>query len=128
MAGRIARLALIGFVALVLVEAGAVAWLKLHENELVFAEARSRLHLLKDLPTDAEEISIPTTGGEKLAALLFHANRVNDTGYWILHLHGNADSAFSGGQVRHCHALRRMGFSVMDIDYRGFGMTPGTAS
>ncbi len=127
-ARRIARLALICIAALVLVEAGAVAWLKLHENELVFAEARSRLHLLKDLPDDAEQISIPAAGGNRLAGLLFHANRANDTGYWILHLHGNADSAFSAWQVRHCQALRRMGFSVMDIDYRGFGMTPGTAS
>jgi uncharacterized protein len=52
----------------------------------------------------------------------------NDTGYWILHLHGNADSAFSAWQVKHCQALHRMGFGVLDIDYRGFGMTPGAAS
>jgi fermentation-respiration switch protein FrsA (DUF1100 family) len=127
-ARRIARLAFIGIVALLLVEAGAVAWLKLHENELVFAEARSRMHLLKDLPADAEKISIPAADGEGLAGLLFRANRANDTGYWILQLHGNADSAFSAWQVRHCLALRRMGFGVLDIDYRGFGMTPGTAS
>ena len=52
----------------------------------------------------------------------------SDTGYWILQLHGNADSAFSTWQVRHCEALRRVGFSVLDIDYRGFGLTPGVAS
>ena len=46
----------------------------------------------------------------------------------MLHLHGNGDSAFSPWQLRHCQALRRAGFGVMDIDYRGFGMSPGTAS
>jgi hypothetical protein len=34
----------------------------------------------------------------------------NDTGYWMLHLHGNADSAFSPGQLRHCQTLRHAGF------------------
>ena len=121
---RIARLALICIVAGVLIEAGAVAWLKLHESELVFAEARSRLHLLKDLPDDAERISIPAAAGDGLAGLLFHANRANDTGYWILHLHGNADSAFSPWQVRHCQALRRMGFSVLDIDPSWLSASP----
>jgi uncharacterized protein len=128
MSRRIARCALFCIAALVLIEAGAVAWLKLHEGELVFAAARSRLYLLKDLPADAERITIPATDGAELAAILLHANPANDTGYWILQLHGNADSAFSPWQVRHCEAIRRMGFSVVDIDYRGFGMTPGTAS
>jgi pimeloyl-ACP methyl ester carboxylesterase len=46
----------------------------------------------------------------------------------MLHLHGNADSAFSPLQVRHCEALRRSGFNVLEIDYRGFGPTPGRPS
>jgi alpha-beta hydrolase superfamily lysophospholipase len=51
-----------------------------------------------------------------------------DTAFWVLHLHGNADSAFSPWQVRHCKALRDAGFNVLDIDYRGFGETPGEPS
>ena len=46
----------------------------------------------------------------------------------MLHLHGNADSAFSAWQVKHCEALRQSGFNVLDIDYRGFGLTPGHRS
>ena len=46
----------------------------------------------------------------------------------MLLLHGNADSAFSRWQVRHCEALREAGFNVLDIDYRGFGLTPGQPS
>ena len=121
------RFVLLGVASLIVLTAGAVAWLKLHESELVFATERSRLYLTKELPADAERVSIPVAGAE-LAGLVFQPAAANDTGYWMLHLHGNADSAFSAWQVRHCQALRRMGFSVMDIDYRGFGMSPGTAS
>jgi alpha-beta hydrolase superfamily lysophospholipase len=122
------RVALIGVMSLIVLTAGAVVWLKLHESELVFATERSRLYLIKDLPADAERISIPVAAGTELAGLVFHPGAANDTGYWILQLHGNADSAFSPWQLRHCQAIRRAGFGVMDIDYRGFGMTPGLAS
>jgi alpha-beta hydrolase superfamily lysophospholipase len=125
---RNVRVALIGVMSLIVLTAGAVAWLKLHESELVFATERSRLYLTKDLPADAERISIPVAAGTELAGLVFHPGAANDTGYWILQLHGNADSAFSPWQLRHCQAIRRAGFGVMDIDYRGFGMTPGIAS
>jgi uncharacterized protein len=125
---RNVRVALIGVMSLIVLTAGAVAWLKLHESELVFATERSRLYLTKDLPADAERVSIPVAAGTELAGLVFHPGAANDTGYWILQLHGNADSAFSPWQLRHCQAIRRAGYGVMDIDYRGFGKTPGIAS
>ncbi len=122
------RFALYGVLSFIVLSAGAVAWLKLHESELVFATERSRLCVTKDLPADAERVSIKVAAGAELAGLVFQPAVANDTGYWILQLHGNADSAFSPWQLRHCRALRRAGFGVMDIDYRGFGMTPGIAS
>jgi hypothetical protein len=51
---RIARLVLFGSGVTVLVMALAMMWLKAHEDELVFAAARSRQHLLTVLPADAE--------------------------------------------------------------------------
>ena len=122
------RLALYGALSLAVLAAGAVGWLKLHESELVFAAERSRLYVTKELPADAERVSIPVAGGARLSGLVFHPAAASDTGYWMLQLHGNGDSAFSPWQLRHCRALRREGFGVMDIDYRGFGMTPGIAS
>ncbi len=106
----------------------AMIWLKAHEDELVFAAARSRLHLLTSLPAQAQRIAVKVPNSADLAGLVFRADRGVDTGFWVLHLHGNADSAFSPWQVRHCEALRRFGFSVMDVDYHGFGLTPGHPS
>jgi uncharacterized protein len=127
MLGRIARIALLAGGAVVLLMALAMTWLKIHETELVFRGARSREHLLSLLPADAERVAVDEPGGIKLAGTVFRAADA-DTAFWVLHLHGNADSAFSPWQLRHCKALRDAGFNVLDIDYRGFGETPGEPS
>jgi hypothetical protein len=103
-------------VALIMVT--ALAWLKAHEEQLVFATARSREYLATALPANAERVTVPMQGGG-LAGVIVRADASDDTGYWILHLHGNADSAFSPWQLRHYEALHRFGFSVLAIDYRG---------
>jgi fermentation-respiration switch protein FrsA (DUF1100 family) len=125
---RIIRYAGAAAAALALIVAGAVGWLKLHEDELVFATASSKLQAISETPSDAERVSIPVSDHVALAGLLYSASPAADTGYFILHLHGNADSAFSAEQVRHCRALSSAGYGVLDIDYRGFGLTPGTPS
>jgi fermentation-respiration switch protein FrsA (DUF1100 family) len=125
---RIARIALIAGGLSVLLIAVATVWLKAHEDEIVFAAARGREHLLTALPADAQRVTVPEPNGAALAALAYRADGNADNGFWVLHLHGNADSAFSPWQVRHCEALRAAGFNVLEIDYRGFGMTPGKPS
>jgi len=121
----IARVALIAGAVLLLGVTLAMTWLKVHEDELVFATERSRRHMLTVLPADVARISIPEPGGAALEAAMYRADGGT---FWVLQLHGNADSAFSPWQVRHCEALRRSGFNVLDIDYRGFGPTPGKPS
>jgi uncharacterized protein len=120
---------LFGGLLAVIVGLGAVLlYLKLHENELVFHAAMSRERALGQLPPDAERLMIREPGGSQLAGLILRADAANDSAYWILHLHGNADSAFSSEQLRHCESLRKLGFSVMSFDYRGFGVSAGVAS
>jgi fermentation-respiration switch protein FrsA (DUF1100 family) len=112
----------------VIVLATALAWLKFHEDELVFKTALSHRQMLAVLPASAARMTIPMPGTTGLAALAVRAAPAQDRGYWILHLHGNADSAFSAGQVHHCEVLSSLGFNVLAFDYRGFGLTPGRAS
>jgi uncharacterized protein len=123
----IARITLTVGSVVVLVMAIAMIWLKAHEGDLVFAAERSRQHILRALPADAERVALPVANTE-LAGLVYRADTGADNGFWVLHLHGNADSAFSPWQERHCEALRRSGFNVLEIDYRGFGLTPGRPS
>ena len=125
---RAAQVVVIAVGLIVLVMGIALVWLKAHEDELVFAAERGRQDLLTAFPADAQRTLIRGRGGADLAGLAFLADPGTDNGFWVLQLHGNADSAFSPWQVKHCEALRRSGFNVLDIDYRGFGLTPGHPS
>ena len=115
-------------VLVVLAYAGVVGWLKWHEHELVFATTASRARMQGEIPAGAETLSIRATDGSQLAAVRFKAEAARDTGYWILHLHGNSDSAFSPLQLKHCQRLTELGMSALCFDYRGFGRSPGKAS
>jgi uncharacterized protein len=105
-----------------------LGWLRWHEDALVFQTALSRARPDASLPAYAQRLTIAGPAGSTLAALLFFADPRRDSGYWVLHLHGNADSAFSAVQVRHCEQLRALGLNVLSFDYRGFGQSPGVAS
>ena len=125
---RLERIALIAGGLVVLLMVITMGWLKAHEDELVFAAARGRQHMLTALPADAQRVTVPEPNGVALAALMYRTDGNANDAWWVLHLHGNADSAFSPWQVRHCEALRGAGFNVLEIDYRGFGPTPGKPS
>lgn len=105
-----------------------LGWLRWHEDELVFETALSRARADAPLPPYAQRLTIAGPAGSTLAALLFTADPLHDSGYWVLHLHGNAESAFSAVQVRHGKQLRALGLNVLSFDYRGFGHSSGVAS
>jgi hypothetical protein len=106
----------------------ALLYLRLNEDELVFHTAQSRLQLDGELPADAERFTIRAQDGSALAAFLLPPQPAHSNGYWILHLHGNAASAFAPEQIRHCRQLQQLGFGVLCFDYRGFGRSAGSAS
>jgi pimeloyl-ACP methyl ester carboxylesterase len=112
----------------VLPVAASLGWLKWHETELVFRTAESHARISDVLPPAAERVSLETPAGARLAAVVMRADTAHDRGYWVLHLHGNADSAFSRLQLRHCEQLSTAGFNVLCFDYRGFGLSPGVPS
>ena len=120
-------LGLIGL-TVVLGMAAILGWLRWHEDALVFETALSHSRPDARLPDYAHRLTIAGQDGSPLAALVFTADPSHDSGYWVLHMHGNAESAFSAVQVRHCEQLRASGFSVLSFDYRGFGHSPGVAS
>ena len=120
---------LVGVVLIGVALLGAsLGWLKWRENELVFETALSHTRHYGPLPSYAEPLTIPGADGAALAAVIMRADPAHDSGFWVLHLHGNADSAFSAPQLRHCERLEALGLNVLAFDYRGFGQSPGLAS
>jgi uncharacterized protein len=112
----------------VLLVAASLSWLKWHETELVFQAARSHSRIEAALPAEAQLLTLPGRDGSTLAGLLVQPPVANDNGLWVLHLHGNATSAFERGQLRHCEQLGAAGFHALCFDYRGFGRSAGVAT
>lgn len=123
----VTALGLIGL-TVVLGMAAILGWLRWHEDALVFETALSHSRPDARLPLYAHRVTIAGQGGSSLAAIVFPADPQHDSGYWVLHMHGNAESAFSAVQVRHCEQLRVRGLNVLAFDYRGFGHSAGVAS
>lgn len=120
----LAALLLLGVVLL-----GAIlGWLKWHEDELVFETTLSHERTDGQIPSGAEKVAIRETTGTLLAAVVFRTATSHDSGFWVLHFHGNAESAFSRTQLSHCQSLASLGLNVLGFDYRGFGLSPGLAS
>ncbi len=123
------RAGMVVVIVIVAVMAAAVVRLKAQESELVFRTEASHNRALSASPLlSTLRVNIPTADGNTLAGILLRATPERDTGFWILHLHGNADSAFSEVQRKHIEVLSELGFSVLAFDYRGFGLSPGNAS
>jgi pimeloyl-ACP methyl ester carboxylesterase len=115
-------------VVLLLPYLGILAWLKANESEMVFQTAMSRSSFPVAFPADVEPVFIPLAPGQPLTGYRVMADGQAATGFWILHLHGNADTVMSAGQAEHAWALREQGFHVLAFDYRGFGESRGEAS
>lgn len=122
------RVAALLCVAGVLALSIVLGWLKWHENELVFESEVSRTEVSGRIPAGAERVIIPGVAGAALAAVVLRADPSHDSGLWVLHLHGNAVSAFSSQQLEHVRRLAGSGLNVLSFDYRGYGLTPGVAT
>jgi acetyl esterase/lipase len=108
---------------------GGLGYLKLNEARLIFEAEGSHQWTALPAPPPAgvQPVQIATPGGALHGYTMLPADG-RDARYWVLHLHGNADSAFSGTQLRNMQRLREQGFAVLAFDYRGFGGSPGTPS
>jgi pimeloyl-ACP methyl ester carboxylesterase len=97
MAKRIARIVLIGGAAGVLVMALATVWLKVHEDELVFAAARSRRHM-----PDAAAGKYPYLPVRLAVAVQFNSlARIGDIHIPIVIAHSREDTL-----IPYSHALK----------------------
>src|SRR5262249_26647821 len=98
--------------------------LQQHERQLTFHAVRDAEEWMSRIPDGVEEFDLPVGSGG-------HAQHIH-AWWWpamtpvaptLLYLHG-ASSDLTG-QVFRLEQLRRFGFSVLAIDYRGFGKSDG---
>jgi pimeloyl-ACP methyl ester carboxylesterase len=113
--------------ALIMLNLSACAWLDLKQREVIYRPTPGMATDLPSLRPGDERFfaEVPHSGGQQVELWwLPHADRNAPT---LLYLHGTFRTLFEN---RHkIDALREAGFSVLAVDYRGWGLsTPITPS
>ena len=103
--------------------AGSSWYLWTNQRELIFAPTRDVTRTPADVGLKYDDVRF-TVGGQDPSTL---------SGWWlqstetdapvVLYLHGNDLNI--GANVDHVAALHRIGFSILAIDYRGYGKSEG---
>jgi pimeloyl-ACP methyl ester carboxylesterase len=121
---KIYRLMILAFFILNL---GACAWLDVKQREVIY---RPTLGMASDVPSlrrgdERFFAEVPRSGGQRIELWwLPHADKTVPT---LLYLHGTFRTLFENQHK--IDALRAAGFSVLAVDYRGWGLsTPITPS
>ena len=115
---------LLSVAALLIVGYSGASWyLWANQRELIFFPSREVPRTPGDLQLQYEEVWLPVAG----------SNPISMHGWWLrsddaaapalLYLHGNDLNI--AGNIEHIAPLRRMGFSVLTVDYRGYGKSGG---
>jgi fermentation-respiration switch protein FrsA (DUF1100 family) len=108
-------------VTAVLLAAGGCAELAYKERELVFRVEPGTASWYSGLPSGVREIEIPVSGQQHMAAWWWPARDAGAPA--VLYLHGSRWNLT--GQLFRIAQLHDFGFSVLAIDYRGFGKSKG---
>jgi pimeloyl-ACP methyl ester carboxylesterase len=101
-----------------------VSWyLWANQRELIFFPSRDLRQSPADVLLKYDDVRVPVSG----------SNTISLHGWWLpsadpatptfLYLHGNDLNI--GGNVEHIARLNRLGFSVLAVDYRGYGRSGG---
>jgi alpha-beta hydrolase superfamily lysophospholipase len=117
------RLAIVAAVTGALLVGGALA-LRQEERQLIFRADRDAARWFSGLPAGIQEFELPVGSGpsvQHIHAWWWPAARADAPA--VLYLHGARWNLT--GQLFRIQQLRDFGFSVLAIDYRGFGKSDG---
>jgi uncharacterized protein len=100
--------------------------LRIWHNRLIFFPDLVIKNTPRDLDLQYEEVRIPLNGDTLYGWWIPTNNNVNGKtrDKVLIYLHGNSTN-ISGSNLRHAERFQRLGFSVLSIDYRGYGKSTG---
>ena len=102
---------------------GASWYLWLKQRELIFFPSRDVQRTPGDLQLQYEEVWLPVAGSESVSMSGWWLRADDASAPTLLYLHGNDLNI--AGNIERIAVLRRIGFSVLIMDYRGYGKSGG---
>ena len=117
-------LILLSLAALLIAGYGGASWyLWAKQRELIFFPSREVQRTPGALQLQYEEVWLPVPGSESTSMNGWWLRSDDPVAPALLYLHGNDLNI--AGNIKHIASLRGMGFSVLIVDYRGYGKSGG---
>jgi pimeloyl-ACP methyl ester carboxylesterase len=117
------RIVLTVLVVLIIAYGGASWYLWAKQRELIFFPSRDVHQSPADLDLKYEEVWLPVGGNASTSLHGWWLQSEDAAAPAFLYLHGNDLNL--GGNVERVARLHRMGFTVLAVDYRGYGKSGG---
>ena len=102
---------------------GAAWYLWANQRELIFLPSPDIERTPGDLGLHYEEVWVPVAGSEPISMNGWWLRSDDADAPALLYLHGNDLNI--AGNIEHIASLCRLGFSVLSVDYRGYGKSGG---
>jgi pimeloyl-ACP methyl ester carboxylesterase len=114
----------LGLLALSLAAYGGACWyLWNKQRELIFFPTREVTRTPADVSVTYEDVRLPIGGKDPAFLHGWWLQSADADAAVVLYLHGNDLNL--GSNVDHIAALYRLGFSILAVDYRGYGKSEG---
>jgi pimeloyl-ACP methyl ester carboxylesterase len=110
-------------VLLITAYSGASWYLWAKQRQLIFFPSRDVQRTPGALQLQYKEVWLPVAGSESISMNGWWLRSADAVAPALLYLHGNDLNI--AGNIEHIARLRRMGFSVLIVDYRGYGKSGG---
>jgi fermentation-respiration switch protein FrsA (DUF1100 family) len=115
----------------ILFYAGAVAYVKVRETELIYPRDVAP----EGLPAPADSLRLPyrsvdfhTADSVRLNAWIIPASHADSSGMWVLLCHGQSGHVSTTTRPQYYADLRTIGVNILAFDWRGFGASAGSPS
>lgn len=124
---RVLKYGLVGLVASGVLLYGGVLWyFNASEDRLLFSGAdRGMAEALPDAAAVLEWDSVTTRAEDGSPVLLLVSPLPDSAAPWVLYFHGAGNTVGAPGNVEHYRILHDVGFSVLAVEYRGYGASRG---
>lgn len=121
------KVLLVGLGALGVLYLGVILWFRLNEDRLLYFPERGSVGVpAAEFGLDTRRVSLTSKDGVRLLAWAIAPPQ--DSGRWVLVLHGNAGNLATPGRPAHAQQFHLLGLGVLALDYRGYGESEGSPS
>lgn len=123
---NIKKVLIIILIIMIVIDAGAIIWLKNTESNILFNPIKGSLTIVPYSDVEYNNITITTKDSVTLRGWEIYTNNNDSTTPWLIYFHDRGHLVSS--ITKEYFQFRNLGMNILAVDYRGFGESGGEIS